>query len=313
MSPDGSRGCCGFDAVDDARRVAHKLGMPYYVLDFRREFQQMVIDDFCSEYARGRTPNPCIRCNRFLKFDLLSSKARALGARFVATGHYARVEQDDSGWRLKRPADSRKDQTYFLYSLSQVQLAHTLFPLGDLTKSQVREIARGLGLVTADKKESQEICFAPKGTYSGFLLARHPELNRPGDILDRAGRVIGRHKGIVHYTIGQRRRIGIAAREPLYVVAIDAARNTITVGRKADVYRRQLRVKELNFIGREPLDSVKALVQIRYQHKPVPGTIRWLSDDSAEVTLDAPEWAITPGQAAVFYDDDTVFGGGVIE
>jgi tRNA-specific 2-thiouridylase len=324
-SPDpcaGGRGCCGYPAIADARRVAHRLAIPHYVLDFRKDFQRLVIDDFCSEYARGRTPNPCLRCNQFLKFGLLPVKAEAFNADIVATGHYARAGREGARWLLKRSADRAKDQTYFLYSLTQRQLAHALFPLGNLTKPEVRATARRLGLVTAEKKESQEVCFAPKSTYPQFLTRRFPELARPGPILDTSGKVIGRHRGIIHFTIGQRRRIGIAAPRPYYVVAIDPARNAITVGGERDACGTDLTVGNLNFIGRPAFavpspfslrpSPFRAGVQIRYQHPPAPALISPINDATVAVKFDTPQRAITPGQAAVFYDGDTVIGGGTI-
>jgi tRNA-specific 2-thiouridylase len=364
------RGCCGMGAIDDARRVAHQLGIPHYTYDFRPDFQKMVVDDFCAEYARGRTPNPCIRCNRFLKFDLLLDKAKELDAAFVATGHYAKVLRPDSDpvaqWSsglvesldhlaarpldhstdpdrflLMRSADPVKDQTYFLYSLTQHQLSHALFPLGDMTKKEVREVARKLGLTTAEKKESQEVCFAPGGSYIDFLKRRFPELHRPGPILDLSGKVIGEHKGIIHYTIGQRRRIGIAAPKPLYVITIDPEHNSITVGGEQDAYSSEMTVGDLNFISIPDLKtSIRAKVQIRHQHKAASADI--IPQEDAEtrrrgdtetrrhgdaetrrrgdaeiakvsVHFDVPQWALTPGQAAVFYDGDVVIGGGIID
>jgi tRNA-specific 2-thiouridylase len=317
------KGCCGFAAIEDARRVCSQLGIPHYALDFRAEFRRYVIDDFCAEYARGRTPSPCIRCNRFLKFDILLRRARELGADLVATGHYARITPpspdprsltpDSSRWQLRRGRDPTKDQSYFLYSLTQRQLRHTVFPLGEMTKREVRSLARKYGLATAEKKESQEICFAPKGSYPEFLKARFPELARPGPILDASGKVIGEHPGIIHFTIGQRRRIGIAAPRPYYVIAIDAEHNTITVGTESEVYRRQLRLGDLNLIARSQIsEPFRAGVQIRYQHKPAPAHVEPVDGRSLRVLFDTPQWAITPGQAAVIYNEDVVLGGGTI-
>jgi tRNA-specific 2-thiouridylase len=316
--------CCGFRAVDDARRVCSRLGIPHYSLDFRSEFRRFVIDDFCAEYAQGRTPNPCIRCNRFLKFDILLQKARELGAETIATGHYARIQPpapdrrplgpEPSRWLLKRGIDQTKDQSYFLYFMTQPQLRHTAFPLGELTKKEVRALARKYGLVTADKKESQEVCFAPKGTYPAFLTtARFPELARPGPILDTSGTVLGQHPGIIHFTIGQRRRIRIAASKPYYVVAIDPRHNTITVGPESACYGSQMTVGNLNLIAAPGITRpLRAEVQVRYRHKAAPASIEPLDERTVKVTFDAPQWAITPGQAAVIYDRDLVVGGGTI-
>lgn len=317
------RGCCGFEAIEDARRVCARLGIPHYALDFRRDFRKYVIDDFCAEYARGRTPNPCIRCNRFLKFDILLRKARELGAQAVATGHYARIQppshqppatsHPEGRWQLKRGLDHAKDQSYFLYSMTQSQLRRSLFPLGELTKPEVRALARKYGLATAEKKESQEVCFAPRGTYPAFLKSRFPELARSGPILDSSGRVIGTHPGIVHFTIGQRRRIGVAGPRPYYVTQIDPEHNAILVGPESAAYGRQAKVENLNFVAEPGFDRpFRAGVQIRYQHKPGPALIEPVDRHTAVVTFDDPQWAITPGQAAVIYDRDTVLAGGTI-
>jgi tRNA-specific 2-thiouridylase len=317
------RGCCGFQAIEDARRVCARLDVPHYSLDFRPEFQRYVIDDFCSEYSLGRTPNPCVRCNQFLKFDILLTRARELGAGMVATGHYARIEPPSPGprpltpassrWLLKRGVDSTKDQSYFLYSMTQAQLRHSVFPLGEMTKKEVRVLARKYGLATAEKKESQEVCFAPKGTYPAFLKSRFPELARPGPILDTSGKVIGTHAGIIHFTIGQRRRIGIAAPRPYYVTQIDPKYNAIMVGPESAVFGRLAKVGNLNFVAVPGFDRpVRAGVQIRYQHKPAPALIEPVDGQTVMVTFDDPEWAITPGQAAVIYDRDTVLAGGTI-
>jgi tRNA-specific 2-thiouridylase len=317
------RGCCGFEAIDDARRVCAQLGIPHYALDFREDFRKYVIDDFCTEYAQGRTPNPCIRCNRFLKFDILLRKARELGAEAVATGHYARIEPPtayrlpptaiSSRWQLKRGMDHAKDQSYFLYSMTQPQLRHSVFPLGELTKPEVRALARKYGLATAEKKESQEVCFAPKGTYPAFLKSRFPELARPGPILDSSGKVIGTHPGIIHFTIGQRRRIGISGPRPYYVTQIDPKHNAITIGLESAVYGRQAKVGNLNFVAVPGFDHpVRAGVQIRYRHKPAPALIEPVDGQTVMVTFDDPQWAITPGQTAVIYDQDTMLAGGTI-
>ena len=317
------RGCCGFEAIEDARRVCAQLGIPHYALDFRAEFQRFVVDDFCSEYARGRTPNPCIRCNRFLKFDILLRKARELGAGRIATGHYARIappnpdprplSPDSSRWLLKRGLDPDKDQSYFLYSLTQSQLRHTLFPLGDLTKREVRALARRCGLVTAGKRESQEVCFAPKGTYPDFLKSRFPELARPGPILDSTGKTIGRHPGIIHFTIGQRRRIGVAAARPYYVTAIDPTANSITVGHAPEARSVAVKLTELNLVSVLTVSQpFRARVQIRYRHAAASAQIEPAGGRTLNVTFDDAQWAITPGQAAVIYDGDTVVAGGII-
>jgi len=246
-------GCCGLDAVSDAKRVAYKLGIPHYVMNFRDIFAQKVIANFCREYSLGRTPNPCIRCNEYIKFDALLGRAKELDADFVATGHYARIERDEVSGRylLKKGVDRRKDQSYVLYVMTQNQLRHALMPLGGFTKERARQIARELGLPVADKTESQEICFIPDDDYTRFLKEYMPQAAQPGPILDRDGNTLGEHRGILSYTVGQRKGLGISAREPLYVVAIDRERNAIIVGTKREVYGDELIAADLNWIAME--------------------------------------------------------------
>ncbi len=308
-------GCCGLEAIEDAKRVANRLDIPHYVLNFREAFQEKVITNFCEEYQKGRTPNPCIRCNQYIKFDALLKKAKKLGADYIATGHYARIEydQDEKRYLLKKGIDRKKDQSYVLYVMSQQQLKHTLMPLGNFTKEKVRQIARKLDLPVASRPESQEICFIPDDDYPKFLQKYLPEAARPGPIVNKEGEVIGKHQGIIFYTIGQRRGIGIAAKEPLYVVAIDKENNTVVVGRREDGYSDELVAKNINFIGIEkPNRSIRAEVKVRYLHKPVWATVIPLKKREVKVKFDKPQWAITPGQAVVFYDKDTVLGGGTI-
>lgn len=314
---DGVRfgGCCGTAAVEDARRVAHKLGISHYVMDFRDVFAEKVIADFCREYRLGRTPNPCIRCNQHIKFDALLHKARGLGADFIATGHYARIELDEArGMRLlKKGIDRRKDQSYFLYPVTQEQLARIMMPVGNLTKERVRKIARESGLPVADKPESQEICFIPDDDYASFLKEYIPEADRPGRILDEQGEVLGDHHGLLHYTTGQRRGLGIAAREPMYVIAIEPDRNAIVVGSKEKTYGSELIASDLNWINTAgPEGPIKTKAKIRYRHPEAEATVTPL-DDKVYVKFTEPQMAITPGQAVVFYDGDVVIGGGTIE
>lgn len=307
-------GCCSLAAVEDARRVADAIGITYYVLNFKAAFEHRVIDYFVAEYARGRTPNPCIACNRYIKFDALMDKARQLECDKIATGHYARVARSPAGrWLLLRPADRAKDQTYVLYNLTQQQLAHTLFPLGGLTKPEVRERARRLGFVVHDKPDSQEICFVPTGNYTDFLRERIPAAMRPGPIYSTDGRLLGQHKGLPRYTIGQRRGLGLAAPEPLYVVHIDPARNALVVGARSEAYQSRLVADDLNWIAcAEPDRALRIEAQIRATTAAAPACLEPLAGGRAAVTFDEPQHAVTPGQAVVFYQGEVVLGGGTI-
>ena len=310
----GGRGCCGMLAVRDAARVAATLGFPHYPLDFRQDFERDIIEDFCSEYARGRTPNPCIRCNEKVKFRVLLGRLQELGAERLATGHYARVTQDGNGsWQLRKGVDERKDQSYFLYTLTQDQMARVLMPVGELTKAEVRNLARSIGLPVADKAESQEICFIPDNDYPGFLRRRRPEMFRPGPVLDSSGNEIGRHDGIAGYTVGQRRGFGIALGERRYVVSIDAERNTVVLGAEEECRSGQGIVEDINWVSGSPPEArFDAVVKIRYQHPGARARVEPLEGRRARVTFDEPQWAITPGQAMVFYNGDVVLGGGTI-
>jgi len=310
------RSCCGWKAVEDANRVAHTLGISHYVADFRNQFEKDVIADFCREYARGRTPNPCLRCNERLKFKVLMAKAKALKADFLATGHHARIEHDAQTGRylLKKGKDKKKDQSYFLYPMTQEQLSRTLMPIGNLTKEKVRQKASESGLPIAQRPESQEICFVPDKDYPGFLRGRIPEAFRSGPIVDLKDRVLGQHKGIGHYTIGQRRGLGIAAPHPLYVLALQSDKNTVVVGTNKQLYKKTLRATQVNLISiakvEKPL-SIKA--KIRYKHREAKALLVPLDSDQISVKFEKPQRAITPGQAVVFYEGDVVVGGGIIE
>jgi tRNA-specific 2-thiouridylase len=309
------RSCCGWKAQEDAHRVAVALGIPHFVADFRRPFERKVIDDFVREYRNGRTPNPCIRCNQFIKFTLLYERARRLGAELIATGHYARAEKDrGSGrWLLKKGVDSVKDQSYFLYPLTQVELGRTLFPVGRYTKGEIRRLAGRYELPVAQKPESQEICFVPNNDYAAFLRERVPEAFRPGPILDLRGRLIGEHRGIISYTLGQRRRMGISAPHPLYVVAIDPHRNVIIAGKAEDLLKRRLIVSDLNWISIERLKRRRTIrAKIRYKHDEAEATISPEGSGAVLLEFERPQRAATPGQAAVFYEGDLVVGGGTI-
>jgi tRNA-specific 2-thiouridylase len=307
--------CCGSEAVDDARRVARALGIPYYVLNMEAEFERAVIAPFAEDYRRGRTPVPCVACNTDLKFGSLLARARAWDAAGVATGHYARVTRDAATgrWLLHRGCDTRKDQSDFLWPLTQAQLAAAHFPVGDLDKEAVRAHARRLGLVTAEKPESQEICFVPDDDYRGFLRRRDPALFRPGPIVDRVGRVLGGHAGVAGYTVGQRRGLGLGQGSALYVTDIDPEANRLTVGPATDLERDRLMASHVNFIACEPpRGPLRVDARIRHSHRPAPATVVAVGEDEAEVVFDTPQRAVTPGQSVVWYRGDLVVGGGVI-
>ncbi len=307
--------CCGTTAVDDARAVARALGIPHYVLDSGREFDRAVVDGFVAGYRAGRTPVPCLACNTELKFGSLLRRAAAWDAVAVATGHYARVERDSGSgrWLLRRARDARKDQTDFLWPLTQAQLAGARFPVGGLTKDAVRAHARRLGLATADKPESQEICFVPDDDYRAFLRARDPDAFVPGPIVDRAGRRLGTHAGLPAYTVGQKKGLGLATGRRVYVLDLDPYENTVTVGEGADLVRRSLTAIGSNFIACDPpTEPLTVEVKIRHNHTPAAATVRALGEGRAEVCFAVPQRAVTPGQSAVFYQGDLVIGGGVI-
>lgn len=306
--------CCSLDDIHDARRVAEQIGIPFYVINFEEEFQRLVIDDFTDEYFRGRTPNPCVRCNQKLKFELLLKKARELDADFLATGHYAKVEQGEDGlFRLAKGADPAKDQSYFLFTLTQEQLGHTLFPLGGMTKPQVRGLAAKYGLRVADKGESQEICFVPDDDYVRFLEDERGAGLLSGNIVDRSGNILGRHQGTYRYTIGQRKGLGVSHSEPLYVTGIDAERKEVVVGEREELNGAGLTAADLNWITTPPASEFEAACKIRYRHNPVPCIVTLVQDNCAEVRFKKPEKSVTPGQAVVFYDGEVVLGGGWIE
>ena len=307
--------CCSSESVADAQQVARTLGIPHYLLNSEAEFTRTVIDRFVDAYAAGTTPVPCVACNRDLKFGSLLGRARAWDATAVATGHYAGVTRDATTGRylLWRARDRHKDQSDFLWPLTQEQLASARFPLGDLTKPEVREHARRLGLVTADKPESQEICFIPDDDYRGFLRRRNGEIFRPGPIVDTHGHRLGTHAGLPGFTIGQRKGLGLSIGRALHVVDLDPQTNTLTVGDATELDRRRLVAQDVNFIACEPpAEPLRVEARIRHNHTPAPATVRALDDGRAEVVFDAPQRAITPGQSVVWYQGDCVVGGGVI-
>lgn len=307
--------CCTLDDLHDARRVAAAIGIPHYILNLERQFEEQVVDNFVREYLRGRTPLPCARCNSELKFDALMERARGLGADAVATGHYARVERTDEGrCVLRRGLDAAKDQSYFLFSLTQDQLARAVFPLGSLSKPRVRALARERNLPVAEKRDSREICFVSNDDYAGFIARRAPDSRRAGLIVDADGRLVGRHEGVHHFTIGQRKGLHLSAGIPLYVTAINADSNTVVVGPREHLARRNLAASGVNWIsGSAPSSPLRVAVQIRSRHVAAPAVLHAQGNDRATVEFGAPQSAITPGQAAVFYVDDEVIGGGWID
>ena len=306
--------CCTIDDLHDARRVAAAIGVPHYILNFERHFEDTVISNFVREYAAGRTPLPCAHCNSDLKFSTLLDRARGLGAERVATGHYAQVEQVAGRWLLKRSVDRDKDQSYFLFSLTQDQLARAVFPVGPLTKPQVREYARRLNLDVASKPDSQEICFIPDHDYAAFVEKAAPEGVRGGAIVDERGTAIGAHAGVHRFTVGQRKGLGIASPAPLYVLKIDAESGNVTVGPRSSLERTTLTASGVNWVSLAAPERWAAVsAQIRHRHTPAPGRVRALDGQRAELVFDEPQSAITPGQAVVFYDGDIVAGGGWIE
>ncbi len=308
------KSCCSLDDVEDARSVARNLGIPYYVFNFTADFKKQVMDRFVAAYENGATPNPCIDCNRYLKFDRLYHRAKELGCHYVVTGHYARIEQREDGrYLLKKAADPSKDQSYVLYSLTQEQLAHTLFPLGDMNKHQTRMIADQQNFYNADKPDSQDICFVPDGDYAGFIRRFTGKDYPAGDFTDKDGNVLGQHKGIIGYTVGQRKGLGIAAGKPVYVTEICPAENRVILGDNEDLFHRELDVEEFNFISYDtPPAEFRAKAKVRYRQKEQWATVKVTGEKSVHIIFDEPQRAITKGQAAVLYDGDVVIGGGVI-
>jgi tRNA-specific 2-thiouridylase len=306
--------CCGPQAVTDARSVCHKLGIPYYLIDESEEFQSKVIQYFADEYKAGRTPNPCVMCNQNLKFGRLIERADQLGAQYVATGHFARVEKSGAGrMLLRRGIDPRKDQSYFLFSLRQDQLARAMFPLGEKTKSDTREVARECRLKTADKEESMEICFVPDNDYGRFLEQSKLVQRHAGDIVNLHGQVLGQHAGIEFYTVGQRKGLGISSPKPLYVVELDAEKNRVVVGDESALSRDEFVVDRCNWLPFDiPTEPLEVSAKIRYNHPGTPATVTPVGAGRAKVRLHTPQRAVTPGQAAVFYQGDLVLGGGWI-
>ncbi|MCD8392014.1 MAG: tRNA 2-thiouridine(34) synthase MnmA [Cloacibacillus porcorum] len=313
---EGESRCCSLEDVEDARSVANRLGIPFFVFNFSDNFRREVIERFIAAYKSGATPNPCIDCNRFLKFDKFFSRAKELDIGHIVTGHYAAVYYDAASrrWGLKKGTDESKDQSYVLYSLTQEQLAHTLLPLGGMSKTEVREIARDNGFINAKKRESQDICFVPDGDYAAFIERYTGEPNRPGNFVDGEGRVLGRHRGFVRYTIGQRRGLGLSLREPLYVCAKCAADNTVILGRGEELFSKSLTASGINLIACERISSpLRLRAKVRYKQREQWATVEQTAEDRIRVDFDEPQRAVTPGQAVVLYDGSCVVGGGTIE
>lgn len=307
------RTCCSLADAQDARSVAARLGMPFYVFNYTADFEREVIKRFCGEYLSGRTPNPCIDCNRFMKFNLLLRRARLMGCSFLASGHYARVEQSGGRYLLRKAIDSGKDQSYVLYMLTQEQLAALRFPLGGMTKHEVRELAASLGFWNAEKPDSQDICFVPDGDYGAFLERRNALGNSAGDFVDSSGNALGRHKGHFYYTVGQRKGLGLAFDSPRYVLSKNPAANTVTLGKREELLRRECTLTDINLIAADSIEQpLRVSVRTRYRQKEVPGTVVQTAPDTLHIVFDEPQTAIAPGQAAVIYDGDYVVGGGTI-
>ena len=308
-------GCCGLSAVDDARRVADRLEIPYYVMNFKQEFQEKVVDYFVEEYLAGRTPNPCIACNRYVKWESLLKRSMEIGADYIATGHYARITKLPNGrFAIRNSVTARKDQTYALYNLTQFQLAHTLMPIGEYEKDQVRRIAQEAGLPVAAKPDSQDICFVPDGDYAAFLKKKAGErMPGEGDFVTRDGTVLGKHKGITHYTVGQRKGLGLSMGEPVFVSELRPKTNQVVVGEEPQVFKKELLCDHLNFMGMEDLEEPRRVwAKVRYAHKGQWCRIERQGRDLIRAEFEEPVRAITPGQAVVFYEGEYVLGGGII-
>lgn len=308
--------CCSLEDVEDARSVARQLNIPYYVFNFSDRFKECVVDKFVQAYETGSTPNPCIDCNRYLKFDKLFQRAKELHYDYVVTGHYARIGYDENTGRylLKKSLNLEKDQSYVLFNMTQEQLAHTMFPLGEMTKPEVRAIAQAHDFINAKKHDSQDICFVVNGKYADFIESYTEKVYPQGDFLDQSGKVIGTHKGIIHYTIGQRRGLNVSAGVPLYVSDIDPERNTVTLGPNSSLFTRTLIAKDLNLISVPSLEGpVRLKAKVRYRHPEQWATVTQLDEDTLRVEFDEPQRAVTRGQAVVLYDGDTVVGGGTID
>ena len=307
-------GCCGLSAVDDARRVASSIGIPYYVMNFKQEFQKNVIDYFTKEYLNGRTPNPCIACNRYVKWEALLQRSLSIGADYIATGHYARIDKLPNGrYAIRRSATLAKDQTYALYNLTQEQLAHTLMPVGNYSKDKIREMAEEIGLQVANKPDSQDICFVPDGDYATFIEENADATIHQGNFVTPDGKILGKHKGIIHYTVGQRKGLGLALGYPAFVLEIRPETDEVVIGTYEESLTHTLCANELNFMSVEDItEPVRVFAKIRYNHKGAWCTVEKTGEDEITCTFDEPIRAATPGQAVVLYDGEYVLGGGTI-
>ena len=307
-------GCCSLSSVEDARRFDHKVGIPFYVMNFSDIFVEKVIQPFIDEYLAGRTPNPCIACNKFIKFDAFLKKANALGADYIATGHYAKIYKDKGRFLIKRSEDDKKDQTYVLYNMTQYQLEHTLMPCGDYSKDRIREIAKEIGLSVHNKKDSEEICFIPDNDHGAYIKRQKPQKVKEGNFVDSHGNILGKHKGIVYYTIGQRKGLGIALGKPMFVKDINPLTNEVVLGSEEDIFKTQLIADGINFIPFDKLDApMKVQAKIRYASKATEATIYPCENSKVKVVFEKVVRAITKGQSVVFYNDDLLLGGGIIE
>lgn len=305
--------CCSLDDVEDARAVANRLGIPYYVFNFTDCFKEKIIDKFVATYEKGMTPNPCIDCNRYMKFDKLYERAKVLGCDYIVTGHYARIRKTEAGYQLLKAIDDTKDQSYVLYQMTQDELADTKFPLGELTKTEARKLAEENRFINANKPDSQDICFVPDGDYVAALKRFSGKDYADGDFVDKEGNVLGKHRGIVAYTIGQRKGLGIAADRPLYVCGIDVEKNQVVLGDNEDLFSKSVDVCEVNWIsGDAPTEPIRCNVKLRYRMKEQPATIYPGENNTVHIEFDEPQRAKTAGQAAVFYDGEVVLGGGII-
>ena len=307
-------GCCGLSAVDDARRVASSIGIPYYVMNFKQEFQKNVIDYFTKEYLNGRTPNPCIACNRYVKWEALLQRSLSIGADYIATGHYARIDKLPNGrYAIRRSATLAKDQTYALYNLTQEQLAHTLMPVGNYSKDKIREMAEEIGLQVANKPDSQDICFVPDGDYATFIEENADATIHQGNFVTPDGKILGKHKGIIHYTVGQRKGLGLALGYPAFVLEIRPETDEVVIGTYEESLTHTLRANELNFMSVEDItEPIRVFAKIRYNHKGAWCTVEKTGEDEITCTFEEPIRAVTPGQAVVLYDGEYVLGGGTI-
>lgn len=312
MSENG--GCCGLSAVDDARRVAEKIGIPYYVMNFKKEFQANVVNYFVNEYLEGRTPNPCIACNRYVKWEALLNRSLSIGADYIATGHYGKINKLENGrYAISKSASLNKDQSYVLYNLTQEELSRTIFPLSEMEKDEVRKIAEEAELLVAHKKDSQDICFVPDGDYAGFIERETGVKSEPGNFVDTAGNILGQHTGIIHYTVGQRKGLGIAFGEPKYVIRLNPKTNEVVLGSHDELMTKEVYIKDINYMALETItEPIRVTGKVRYSAKDVPCMVYPEEDGVIKAVFDDPVRAATPGQAAVFYLGDNVLCGGII-